>query len=323
MLVAPKPYPSPSSYGGSRRHHEVLAAEALLDMSWAAAEHGQGTVQQQSVRTAAQQRSAVDSPAAHDQPAEAETAEAKAEAAKEEAATAAAEAAAAARAVLVAAKVVTKAEGLASSSAARVVAGEAKRAALARGAASGAYARRWRMQVAEHVWPVHAQPLVQPLGWPAVAVALLGCPSARDSPEMVADISVKRQHVAAHTVQEAVKRVPDVLGSTPARKDRSGSEREESHLANHGKVGMTRGQQALYVARHRMQISCTDAEINQLVQTLALALGATRPENATLKALFAVLVHLNRPDMSAQEVCASTGASLTNLKRWRNRVLNA
>ena len=326
MLVAPKPYPSPSSYGGSRRHHEVLAAEALLDMAWAAAEHGQGTVQQQSVRTAAQQRSAVDSPAAHDQPAEAETAEARAEAAKEEAARAAAEAAAAARAVLVAAKVVTKAADLASSSAARVVAGEAKRAALARGAASGAYARRWRMQVAEHVWPVHAQPLVQPLGWPAVtpvAVALLGCPPARDSPEMVADISVKRQLVATHSVQEAVNRVPDVLGSTPARNDRGGSEREESHLANHGKVGMTRGQQALYVARQRMQISCTDAEINQLVKTLALALGATRPENATRKALFAVLVHLNRPEMSEQEVCASTGASLTNLKRWRNRVLNA
>lgn len=140
---------------------------------------------------------------------------------------------------------------------------------------------------------------------------------------MVADISVTRQHVAAHTVQEAVTRVPDVLGSTPARKDRGGSEREEFHLADHGKVGMTRGQQALYVARQRMQISCTDAEINQLVKTLALALGATRPENATRKALFAVLVHLNRPEMSEQEVCASTGASLTNLKRWRNRVLNA
>ena len=60
---------------------------------------------------------------------------------------------------------------VASAAAARVVAGEAERAVLARGAASGAYARRWRMQVAEHFWPVHAQPLVQPLGWPAVAVA--------------------------------------------------------------------------------------------------------------------------------------------------------
>ena len=152
---------------------------------------------------------------------------------------------------------------------------------------------------------------------------LLGCPPARASPEMVADVSVTRQHVTAHTVQEAVKRVPDVLGSTPARKDGDGSEREEFHPADHGQVGMTRGQQALHMARQRMQISRTDAEINQVVNTLALALGATRPEDATLKALFAVLVHLNRPEMSEREVCASTGASFGNFKRWRRRVLNA
>jgi len=152
---------------------------------------------------------------------------------------------------------------------------------------------------------------------------LLGCPPARASPEMVADVSVTRQHVAAHSVQEAVKRVPDVLGSTPARKDGDGSEREEFHPADHGQVGMTRGQQALYMARQRMQISRTDAEINQVINTLALALGAARPENATRKAVFAVLVSLNRPELSDQEVCASTGASLTNFKRWRRRVVNA
>ena len=84
---------------------------------------------------------------------------------------------------------------------------------------------------------------------------LLGSPPARASPEMVADVSVTRQHVTAHTVQEAVKRVPDVLGSTPARKDGDGSEREEVHPADHGQVGMTRGQQALHMARQRMLIA--------------------------------------------------------------------
>ena len=143
---------------------------------------------------------------------------------------------------------------------------------------------------------------------------LLGCPPARASPEMVADVT--RQH-------EAVTRVPDILGSTPARKDGGGSKRGEFHLADPGQVGMTRGQQALYMARQRMQISRTDAEINQVVHTLALALGAARPEDATLKALLAVLVRLNHPEMSEQEVCASTGASSTNFKRWRRRVLNA
>ena len=150
---------------------------------------------------------------------------------------------------------------------------------------------------------------------------LLGCQPARASPEMVADLnseqvaadfSVTRQH-------EAVTRVPDILGSTPARKDGGG----EFHLADPGQVGMTRGQQALYMARQRMQISGTDAEIDQVVDTVALALGATRTEAASRKALLAVLVLLNRPEMSEEEVCASTGASLNSCKKWRRKVLDA
>ena len=86
---------------------------------------------------------------------------------------------------------------------------------------------------------------------------------------------------------------------------------------------MTRGQQALYMARQRMQISRTDAEIDQVVHTLALALGATRPEDSTLQALLAVLVLLSRPEMSEQEVCASMGVSSRSFKRWQSRVLNA
>ena len=86
---------------------------------------------------------------------------------------------------------------------------------------------------------------------------------------------------------------------------------------------MTRAQQALYMARQRMQVSRTDAEINQVVHTLALALGATRTEAASRKALLAVLVLLNRPEMSEQEVCASIGVSARSFKRWQSRVLNA
>ena len=86
---------------------------------------------------------------------------------------------------------------------------------------------------------------------------------------------------------------------------------------------MTRGQQALYIARQRMQISRTDAEIHQVVHTLALALGATWTQAGTRKALIAVLTLLDRPEMSEQEVCASTGASLRNFKRWQSQVLNA
>ena len=133
-----------------------------------------------------------------------------------------------------------------------------------------------------------------------------------NSEQVAADFSVTRQH-------EAVTRVPDILGSTPARKDGGG----EFHLADPGQVGMTRGQQALYMARQRMQISRTDGEINQVVHTLALALGATRTEAASRKALLAVLVLLNRPEMSEEEVCASMGVSSRNFRRWQSRVLNA
>ena len=56
---------------------------------------------------------------------------------------------------------------------------------------------------------------------------------------------------------------------------------------------MACGQQALHVARQRMQISSTDAEIEQVVHTLALALGATQTQARTRKALFAVLVLLD------------------------------
>ena len=97
----------------------------------------------------------------------------------------------------------------------------------------------------------------------------------------------------------------------------------ERHLSDHGQVGMTPGQKALHVARQRMEISRTDAEMFQAVHTLALALGANRTEAGTYKALFAALVLLNRPEMSEEEVCASTGASLNSCKKWRRKVLDA
>ena len=87
--------------------------------------------------------------------------------------------------------------------------------------------------------------------------------------------------------------------------------------------GMTHGQHALYMARQHMQISRTDAEIHQVVHTLALALGATWTQPGTRKALIAVLILLEHPEMSEQEVCASTGASSRTFKRWQSQVLNA
>ena len=87
---------------------------------------------------------------------------------------------------------------------------------------------------------------------------------------------------------------------------------------------MTSGQQALHAARQCMQSSDTEAEICQVICTLAIALGASRPEAGTIKALRAVLMLLERPEMlSEEQACTSTGASFSNFKRWRKRVQSA
>ena len=86
---------------------------------------------------------------------------------------------------------------------------------------------------------------------------------------------------------------------------------------------MTPEQQALHVARQCMQIPHTDAEMCQFVRTLAIALGASRTEAGTVKALLAVLVSLERPEMSEEEAYTSTGASKSNFKKWRKRVQSA
>ena len=75
------------------------------------------------------------------------------------------------------------------------------------------------------------------------------------------------------------------------------------------------------MARQRMRISRTDAEIHQVVHTLALALGVNWPQAGTQKALLAVLILLDHPEMSEHEICASTGASPRNFKRWKSKVL--
>ena len=83
---------------------------------------------------------------------------------------------------------------------------------------------------------------------------------------------------------------------------------------------MTPKQQALHVARHRIQAARVDIEVCQVVRTLAVALGASRTEGGTIKALHAVLIQLERPGMSCDEACASTGASRSNFTKWLRRV---
>ena len=86
---------------------------------------------------------------------------------------------------------------------------------------------------------------------------------------------------------------------------------------------MTPRQQALYVALQRAQGARTETEVYRLVHTLATALGASRMERGTVKALYAVLIQMGRPGMSEEQAYSATGASMSNFRKWRRRVQHA
>jgi hypothetical protein len=162
---------------------------------------------------------------------------------------------------------------------------------------------------------------------------------------MFAGVRVVRQRVVAHRVQEAVNSTPPTppeatlmpaaewLTETCNELDEghndggAGSEPQGPHLPvsppgslDPDQGSMTPRQRALHVARQHMQIARTNIESYQVVQTLAVALGAGRVEGGTIKALLAVLLQMDRPGMSESEAYTSTGASLSNFQRWRRRV---
>ena len=82
-------------------------------------------------------------------------------------------------------------------------------------------------------------------------------------------------------------------------------------------------EQALQIALHGVQTARSDAEVHQVVRTLAIALGASRTEVGTIKAVHAVLLQLLQPDMSDAEACSLTTASNSNFAKWRKRMRDA
>ena len=157
--------------------------------------------------------------------------------------------------------------------------------------------------------------------------ASLGAVSRADN--VLADVAVAQPRVIAHRAQEAVDSRPRVGGEQP---------RQEPHLPvglpvascvqlkpgfeRPGKYRTLR-QQALHVARQRMQSSHTDAQIYKVAHTLSLALGSSRTEAGTIKAVHTVLLHLDRTGMSEKEAYTATGASMSNFKKWRRRAQHA
>ena len=79
-------------------------------------------------------------------------------------------------------------------------------------------------------------------------------------------------------------------------------------------------EQALLVARRDILVSQDQIHVHRVVRTLGMALGATRLEVGTLRALHAVLLQQARPGMNDMEAYRSTGASKSNFQKWRRRV---
>jgi len=162
----------------------------------------------------------------------------------------------------------------------------------------------------------------------------------------VAGVRVVRRPVVAHRVYEAVNSTPPTPPEATLMPDPgswltemfneldeghndggAGSEPQEPHLPvgppgslDPDQDSMTPRQWALHVARQRLQLAHTTVESQQVVQRLAVALGATRTERGTIKALHAVLLQMDWPGMSEKEATTATGASLSNFQRWRRRV---
>ena len=158
-------------------------------------------------------------------------------------------------------------------------------------------------------------------------------PAQTHSGGVVTSVAVAhQQRVIPHTMQDTVA-VDSTLGQGntrqgvafywPAAPPCNVHEPPVSLECQSSNMSSTQQQQALHVARDRIKAARGDLEVCHVVRTLAIALGASRTEGGTITALHAVLLHMERPGLSCEEARASTGASMSNFKRWQRRVHQA
>ena len=141
------------------------------------------------------------------------------------------------------------------------------------------------------------------------AASVAAAPLVAAGVAVVAGVTVLQERAPFHVYPHGVR---EVVANRPQWPQWQGGSRP-----------MTPRQQALYVALQRAQAARTEIEIYQLVHRLAVALGASRTESGTIKALHAVLIQMGRPGMSEWEAYSATGASMSNFKKWRRRVQHA
>ena len=84
--------------------------------------------------------------------------------------------------------------------------------------------------------------------------------------------------------------------------------------------GVPTPEQALLIARRDILIAEDQIHVHRVVRTLGMALGSTRMEAGSIRALHTVLLQQARPGMNDGEAYRSTGASRSNFAKWRRRV---
>ena len=80
--------------------------------------------------------------------------------------------------------------------------------------------------------------------------------------------------------------------------------------------------QALLIACRDILVAHDEVHVHRVVRTLGMALGATRMEVGSIKALHAVLLQQAQPWPGMNDGAAhrTTGASRSNFTKWRRRV---
>ena len=161
--------------------------------------------------------------------------------------------------------------------------------------------------------------LMDLLGDEKVVLELL--PPAQANPDNVAVVQPRE---IAHGLQEAVDSRP-AEPHLPAAEpllpvDPSYCQLPES--LDQGQDIKVFRMQAVHVARQSLQNTRDGEDICKILRNLCLALGSTRTESGTIKAVHAALLNLDQP-MAERDAAALTGASLSNFKKWRKRVQHA
>ena len=139
---------------------------------------------------------------------------------------------------------------------------------------------------------------------------------------LVTAVPIPSAAPAAHTSTSSVAAAPLSAGSSSTGSLGCGQSNTDGQVTQVTSSGVTKPtpEQALLEARRSILVVQNQADVHRIVRKLGVALGASRMEAGTIRALHAVLLQLAQPGMNDVEAYRSTGASRSNFTKWRRRV---